>query len=136
MDEWLVDTNVLLDVIGAHATFGRRSLATLERLGRSGVLVINPVIYAEVGAGFTNRESLDAALPINVFRCDLLPWDARFLAGVAFMRYRQQRGRRDCILADFLIGAHVAAAGFGLVTRDRRCARFFKLDLVDPADAK
>ena len=38
--------------------------------------------------------------------------------------------------ADFLIGAHAAVAGFGLVSRDRGYARSFKLDLLDPAREK
>lgn len=46
---YLIDTNVLLDVIGADAEFGPGSRAKLEQLTEQGVLVINPVIYAEVG---------------------------------------------------------------------------------------
>jgi predicted nucleic acid-binding protein len=37
MKEWLVDTNVLLDVIGADETFGERSRGVLERCAEEGV---------------------------------------------------------------------------------------------------
>jgi predicted nucleic acid-binding protein len=46
----LVDTNVLLDVLGADPHFGERSKAALVACATTGVLVINPVIFAEVGA--------------------------------------------------------------------------------------
>ena len=50
MNTYLVDTNVLLDVIGADAQFGPGSRDCLARCAGAGMLVINPVIYAEVGA--------------------------------------------------------------------------------------
>ncbi len=49
MKEWLVDTNVLLDVIGADPVYGQASKRALAECGDSGVLIINPVIYAEMG---------------------------------------------------------------------------------------
>jgi len=47
---WLIDTNVLIDVLQADSVFGPRSLAVLERIGADDVLVINPVVYAELAA--------------------------------------------------------------------------------------
>ena len=49
MSEFLVDTCVILDVIGADQEFGPVSKRCLSRCAGSGVLVVNPVIYAEVG---------------------------------------------------------------------------------------
>ncbi len=132
MNEWLVDTSVLLDVIGADSEFGERSLATLERLQQDSVLVINPIIYTEVSAGFDTLDELEEALPETLFRRDSLPWEACFLASRAFMRYRDRKGKKTRILADFLIGAHAATAGFGLISRDRGYSRYFNLSLVDP----
>jgi predicted nucleic acid-binding protein len=63
MNEWLVDTNVLLDVIGGDPLYGERSLETLTRLGQQGVLIVNPIIYAEVGALLSSLEELDELLP-------------------------------------------------------------------------
>lgn len=134
MNEYLVDTNVLLDVIGADPVFGPRSRAMLERLAENGVLVINPVIYAEVGAFADSLEELDELLPTGLFRRDALSWEASFLAGQAFRRYRRNGGRKGRVLADFLIGAHAAAAGYVLVSRDRGHARHFKLAVLDPSD--
>ncbi len=37
------------------------------------------------------------------------------------------------MLADFLIGAHAAIAGFSLLSRDEGYKTFFKLELLNPA---
>jgi predicted nucleic acid-binding protein len=36
------------------------------------------------------------------------------------------------MLADFLIGAHAAVAGFPLITRDRGYQKYFAIEVVDP----
>lgn len=136
MTGWLVDTNVLIDVIGADPEFGVASRDALERCALDGTLVINPVIYGEVGAFMASRDELDALLPPAVFRRDDLPWEAAYLAGVAFARYRQRGGRRGRILADFLIGAHAAVAGLGLISRDAHHARHFNVEWLNPVDLR
>jgi predicted nucleic acid-binding protein len=50
MIAYLVDTNVLLDVIGADAQYGPASRDCLARCAGQGVLIINPVIYTAVTA--------------------------------------------------------------------------------------
>ena len=82
------------------------------------MLVINALIYAEVSVGFASIEALEAALPHGLFRREALPFEAGFLAGKAFLRYRQAGGARRSPLPDFYIGAHAAIAGFRLLTRD------------------
>ncbi len=136
MKQWLVDTNVLLDVIGADRRFGPTSKRVLERCAQAGVMVINPVIYAELAAFMASREELEELVPAALFRRDAIPWEAAFLAGRAFERYRRRGGTKRRMLADFLIGAHAAVAGFGLESRDRGYARSFKLDLLDPVREK
>ena len=67
MNEFLVDTNVILDVIGADEAFGPASRDCLTRCASAGVLVINPAIYAEVGALVETIEELNELLPTS--RC-------------------------------------------------------------------
>ena len=133
MNGWLVDTNILLDIIGADARFGDRSRTVLEEQSESSVLVINPIVYAEVGALIESREELDELLPLGLFRRDPLPYAAAFLAGQAFARYRRQGGNKKRMLADFLIGAHAAVADLGLITRDQGYARYFDIPIIDPS---
>jgi predicted nucleic acid-binding protein len=78
------------------------------------------------------REELDALLPEGLFRRDSLPWEAGFLAGKAFTRYKRAGGEKKRMLADFLIGAHAAVNGFTLVTRDSETGRYFEIQVVNP----
>lgn len=136
MNTYLVDTNILLDVIGADAQFGPGSKDCLARCAGAGVLVINPVIYAEVGAVIDTIEELDELLPKTLFRRDPLPWEAAYLAGRAFRHYRARGGPRSRVLADFLIGAHAATEAMILITRDRGYAKHFQVTLEDPTERK
>ena len=92
MDEWLIDTNILIDVIGADPIYGQRSLKTLIRLSETGVLIITQVIYAEIGAVVDCIEEVDELLSPALFQRDDLTWEACFLAGQSFRRYRKNQG--------------------------------------------
>ncbi|MBS3934203.1 MAG: type II toxin-antitoxin system VapC family toxin [Truepera sp.] len=133
MRQWLVDTNVLLDVIGADTVFGERSKAVLSRCAEQGVLVVNPVILAEVAALLDSLEELEALLPEALFRRDPIPLAASFLAGQAYRRYKRQGGAKSRMLADFLIGAHAAVTGLDLISRDEGYSAYFTLTVLNPA---
>lgn len=130
----LVDSNVVLDVLTEDAEWYDWSADALQQVADRSVLVINPIIYAEVSIRFASIEELDEALPEDVFRRDALPWEAAFLAGKAFMGYRSRRGARRSPLPDFYIGAHAAIAGLTLLTRDpaRYRTYFPSLELLAP----
>jgi predicted nucleic acid-binding protein len=132
--EILVDSNVLLDVLTEDATWYARSSARLAAVAEHSDLVINPIIYAEISIGFARIEDLEAALPADAFRREALPWEAAFLAGKCFLRYRRSRGSRRSPLPDFYIGAHAAVRGMSLLTRDAARYRtyFPQLALVLP----
>jgi predicted nucleic acid-binding protein len=132
--EFLIDSNVLLDVLTDDSIWGVWSGARLTECADRGALVVNPIIYAEVSIGFQRIEELEEALPSRVFRRDPLPWEGAFLTGKAFLQYRRNRGRRPTPLPDFYIGAHAAVRGFTLLTRDagRYHTYFPKLVLIAP----
>ncbi len=67
---------------------------------------------------FSRIEDVEAALPLSDYRRLAVPWESAFLAGKAFLDYRQNRGTRSSTLPDFFIGAHAAVAGLRLLTRD------------------
>ena len=118
MSEVLVDSNVLLDVLTEDAEWYARSSARLAAVAEGRVLIINPIVYAEVSIGFARIEDVDAAMPPEFFRREALPWEAAFLAGKCFLRYRRSGGSRRSPLPDFYIGAHAAVRGIPLLTRD------------------
>ncbi|MEO7266483.1 MAG: type II toxin-antitoxin system VapC family toxin [Candidatus Limnocylindria bacterium] len=131
----LVDSNVLLDVVTDDPTWGRWSSITLAREADEAVLVINALVYAEVSIGFAAIEALEDALPAELYRREDLPYDAAFLAGKAFLTYRQRGGTKRSPLPDFYIGAHAAVSRYRLLTRDATRYRtyFPKLEVIAPA---
>jgi predicted nucleic acid-binding protein len=130
----LVDSNVILDVVTDDPQWGDWSASMLAHCAERGMLVINPIIYAEISIGFDRIEELDEVLPADLFRRDPLPWEAGFLAGKCFLTYRRHGGVRRSPLPDFYIGAHAALAGLPLLTRDARRYRtyFPHLPLLTP----
>ena len=125
---------MILDVATDDPQWSDWSASMLARCADSGVLIINPIIYAEVSVGFNRIEELDEALPADTFRRDPLPWEAAFLAGKCFLAYRRRGGARRSPLPDFYIGAHAAVKGLPLLTRDPRRYRtyFPHLSLLAP----
>jgi hypothetical protein len=135
MGSVLVDSSVLLDVVTEDPTWGEWSAGALARAADVSILVINALIYAEVSVGFASVEALEDALPTDLYRREDLPFDAAFLAGKAFQRYRRHGGDRRSPLLDFYIGAHAVVAGYQLLTRDptRVRAYFPTIELIAPA---
>ena len=137
MNPVLVDSNVLIDLAQQDSAWLDWSAEALARAADSASLVINPLIYAEVSVGFDSAEELDHHLPDDLYRRESLPWEAAFLAGQCFVRYRQGGGLRTSPLPDFYIGAHAAVLGYRLLTRDARRYRgyFPTLELISPGEA-
>lgn len=113
----IVDSNVLFDLFTDDEQWGDWSAEHLADAFDRGPVIINPLIYAELSVGFARIEDLDAALPERIER-EALPWDAAFLAGRVFLRYRRAGGVRRSPLPDFYIAAHAAVSGRALLTRD------------------
>ena len=132
----LVDTNVLIDVFENDPDWAEWSLQQLRHRSRLTPLAINQVIYAELSIAFSRMEMLDAALATLEMRQLEIPRPALFLAGKAFLRYRQQGGTKSNVLVDFFIGAHAAVSRLPLLTRDTRRYRtyFPTVELIAPGN--
>jgi predicted nucleic acid-binding protein len=128
----LVDSNVILDVATEDKAWFQWSSTALQDAADSSILVINPIVYAEVSVRYATIEALEAALV--GLRRDPLPWEGGFLAGKAFLQYRRRGGVRTATLPDFYIGAHAAIAGMTLLTRDPKRYRtyFPSLEIIAP----
>ena len=134
MAEMMVDSSVLLDVLTEDPAWFEWSSRTLEETAENHILVINPIIYAEVSIGFDRIEDLDAALPESMIERRPIPLAAAFLAGKCFLKYRQRGGQKQSTLPDFFIGAQASVEKMGLVTRDAARYRtyFPRLKLISP----
>lgn len=134
---FLVDTNVLLDLVTGDPAWADWSVATLEEAALLGPLAINDVVYAELSVRYGDIAELDAMIAAAGLSHLSMPKEALFLAGKAFQAYRRAGGSRTGVLPDFFIGAHAAVAGWTLVTRDagRYRTYFPGLDLRTPEAA-
>ena len=130
----LVDSNVLLDVMTEDRNWFEWSSSTLAAAAETEILIINPIIYAEVSIGFERPGDVDAALPAEIYRREPLPYEAAFLAGKAYLAYRRRGGTRTSPLPDFYIGAHAAVRRYRLLTRDAARYRtyFPTVELIAP----
>lgn len=112
----LLDSNVLIDLL-IDSQWSPWVVDQMHALGDE-EFAINPLIYAEVSVPYASAAELDADLNRFLFiRLDL-PWEAAFVAGRAFSRYRRNSGPRTSPLPDFYIGAHAQVSGLTLLTRD------------------
>ena len=114
----LVDTNVLVDVLQDDPVWADWSQEQLESASLNDALAINAVIYSELSLCFAQIEELEKVLAEVSITVELIPREALFLAGKAFLNYRRQKGTKQGVLPDFYIGAHAAVDGCPLITRD------------------
>jgi predicted nucleic acid-binding protein len=129
----LVDSNIIIDLLTQDPNWQSWSAAALRDAADQDEVAINPIIYAEIAAGFATMTELDLHVG-GAFRRLPLPYEAGFVAGRAFVEYRRRGGVRTSPLPDFYIGAHAAVSGLRLLTRDaRRYSGYFpKVRLISP----
>jgi predicted nucleic acid-binding protein len=134
LETFLIDSNVLIDVIHEDPTWMDWSASAIGDCLNRGRLAINPLIYAEVSVYFDSDRDLDAALPPRLYERLELPYAAARTAALAFHRYRKGGGTRSSLLPDFYIGAHAQLTGCTLVSRDsaRYKTYFPRLKLISP----
>jgi predicted nucleic acid-binding protein len=130
----LVDTNALLDVVTRDPEWAEWSKRQLDAAALRDRLAINPVVYAELSAGFETIEQVEAVLGLVGITVVQMTRPALFLAGRVFQEYRRRGGIRTGVLADFFIGAQAAVIGATLITRDvsRYRSYFPTVELIAP----
>ncbi len=118
-----VDSSVLVDLLTADAEFALSSEAALNQALSEGDVVICDAVVAEVQTMLDTRETAMATLTALGIRYLATTEVAAVRAGHMQRRYRDNGGRRERVVADFLIGAHALMQCNALVTRD---AGFFR----------
>ncbi len=134
MKPTLVDSSVLLDIATNDPKWFEWSEEQLAVAANESILIVNPIIYAEVSINYDTVEELDIHLPLDRFRREPLPYIAGFLAGKAYMKYKKRGGKRTSPMPDFYIGAHAAVSDLRILTRDARKYRqyFPSVELISP----
>ena len=118
-----VDSSVLLDVLTGDPVFATASGACLEQAISIGEVVVCDAVVAEVQGMLDTRETAMDALAEFGIRYEPTSENAAVRAGHMQRRFRDRGGRRERVVADFLIGAHALLQCQGLITRD---AGFFR----------
>lgn len=129
-----LDTSVLLDIFFDDPRFGQASADALRQCLSEGALQVCPVVWAEVRAAFENETAFRQTLTtLGVGYAELSPETAS-LGGAIWQAYRRAGGKRERIMADFLIGAHATLQCDRLLTRDAGFFRghFDKLTVLVP----
>ncbi len=111
----LVDSNIIIDIVRRDPVWVDWSVDTLSQFKDAR---INPIIYAELCYQQTSPDDVDDMLETIELGYSELPREALFLASQAFRKYRETGGTKTSPLADFFIGAHAAALGVPIITRD------------------
>jgi len=132
-----VDSNVLLDVLGADPTFGPASANALRTALREGQLLACEAVWAEVAGSFASAAAAQNALELLHLEFSALSVEASLAAGIAWKAYQARGGLKTRVAADFLIGAHAFSQADRLLTRDRGFYRscFKRLVVLDPTRA-
>jgi hypothetical protein len=118
-----LDSSVLLDILVGDPVHGEASERCIgDALAREDVVVCDAVL-AEVQAMLDTSVSLMETLTSLGIRYEPTHEAAAMRAGHMNRRFRVRGGRRERVVADFLIGAHALLQCQGLITRD---AAFFR----------
>ncbi len=131
-----VDTNVLLDVLGGDRAASEMAHHALERCLAEGDLVVSTVVYAELANRFEAKAVLDRFLNGYLIAVSDLSVEGAYRAGRLFHAYRARGGKRDRVIADFLIAAHAFDGADRLLTSDAgfRGETFDSLQVIAPAE--
>ena len=130
-----VDSNILIDVLGADPRFGPGSRSMLRQSLLEGAVIACEVVWAEVVAAFPDVDATESALMRLSLTFSPLDHQAATRAGIAWRGYRQAGGLRERLVTDFLVGAHALEQADRLLTRDRgfHRAAFEGLTIIDPS---
>jgi predicted nucleic acid-binding protein len=114
-----IDTNILIDVFGADPLFGQSSAQLLKACSQRGSLIACDVVWTETATMFPSQKKFLEAMDILGVVFSSLTKPTTLVAAHAWRDYRASGGKRERVIADFLIGAHAKVQADQFLTRDR-----------------
>jgi len=130
-----VDSSVLFDIVKGAPGAAAAQAALEAALAQGGVCVC-AVVVAELGRYFANEQDLRDFLDDCQIDHDPLSMESALEAARIMRGYARNKGPRERVAPDFLIGAHATRQTDGLLTCD---AGFFRqyfegLTVITPAN--
>ena len=113
-----LDSSVLIDVMISDKHFAAASEVCIGAALATDDVVVCDAVVAEVQAMLDTSVDLMDVLSTLGIRYDATAEKAAVRAGHMNRRYRSRGGKRQRVVADFLIGAHALLQCNGLITRD------------------
>jgi len=129
-----VDSSVLFDIVkGAPGAAAAQS--ALEAALAHGGLCVCAVVVAELGRYFTDEQDLRDFLGACQIDHDPLTIETALEAARIMRAYARNKGPRERVAPDFLIGAHAMVQANALLTSDAGFYRnyFASLNVITPA---
>ena len=129
-----VDSSVLFDIVkGAPGAAAAQS--ALEAALAHGGLCVCAVVVAELGRYFTDEQDLRDFLDACQIDHDPLTIETALEAARIMRAYARNKGPRERVAPDFLIGAHAMVQANALLTSDAGFYRnyFASLNVITPA---
>ena len=129
-----VDSSVLFDVVKG-APQANASMVALTSAAERGVLCVSAPVVAELGRYFDDRAQMQDFFGDSQIEYSAISLDSAFAAALIMNQYARNKGPRNRVSADFLIGAHALVQADCLLTRDSGFFRdYFKgLKVINPA---
>lgn len=131
-----VDTCVLLDVLLADPVHGPGSAIALRRALREGPIIACAPVWAELTSALPAPGAVSALERLGL-QFEPMRRESAIAAGALWRVYRARGGKRERVVADFLIGAHAMGHAERLLTRDQGFFRdyFEGIQLLVPETA-
>jgi len=128
-----VDSSVLFDIVKG-ASGAARAQAALESGLMRGSLCVCAVVVAELGRYFSQAQDLQDFLADCQIDYDPIGVQAAMEAARIMREYAKNKGPRERVAPDFLIGAHAMVQTDALLTNDSGFFRhyFVNLQVITP----